>query len=60
MRAKKYGAFAALLLAALVFCGAAQAQAQSPYDGTVAEADVLIEIPALRQYGGYSCGTTCV
>lgn len=58
MRAKKYGAFAALLLAALVFCGAAQAQ--SLYDGTVAEADVLIEIPALRQYGGYTCGTTCV
>lgn len=32
----------------------------SPYDDTVARADVLLEIPALRQYGGYTCGTTCV
>ena len=33
MRAKKYGAFAALLLAALVFCGAAQEITQ-PKKGT--------------------------
>lgn len=30
------------------------------YDGSIQDADVLIEIPALRQYGGYTCGTTCV
>ena len=49
--------FVVLLLLALL-CGAAQAQ--SPYDGSVADADVFISIPALRQYGGYTCGTTCV
>ena len=32
----------------------------SIYDGTLADADVYIEIPALRQYGGYTCGVTCV
>ena len=30
------------------------------YDGSLADADVYIEIPALRQYGGYTCGATCV
>ena len=50
--------FVVLLLLALSLCGAAQAQ--SPYDGSVADADVFISIPALRQYGGYTCGTTCV
>ena len=49
--------FVVLLLLALL-CGAAQAQ--SPYDGSVADADAFISIPALRQYGGYTCGTTCV
>ena len=32
----------------------------SIYDGFLADADVFIEIPALRQYGGYTCGATCV
>ena len=32
----------------------------SIYDGSLADADVYIEIPALRQYGGYTCGATCV
>ena len=35
-------------------------QAQSLYAGKTQEADVFIEIPDLRQYGGYTCGTTCV
>lgn len=30
------------------------------YLGFLSDADVLIEVPALRQYGGYTCGTTCV
>lgn len=46
------------LLTALSLC--APAQAESPYDGSLADAQVLIRIPALRQYGGYTCGTTCV
>lgn len=50
--------FVVLLLLTLSLCGAAQAQ--SPYDGSVADADAFISIPALRQYGGYTCGTTCV
>lgn len=32
----------------------------SIYDGSLADADVYIEIPMLRQYGGYTCGATCV
>ena len=32
----------------------------SIYDGSLTDADVYIEIPALRQYGGYTCGATCV
>lgn len=31
-----------------------------PYGDTVANADVFIDLPNLRQYGGYTCGTTCV
>lgn len=30
------------------------------YAGDISEADVFIDIPNLRQYGGYTCGTTCV
>ena len=30
------------------------------YDGSIAEADVFMDIPNLRQYGTYTCGTTCV
>lgn len=48
------------VIAAALFACASQTQVQSPYDDTVARADVLLEIPALRQYGGYTCGTTCV
>lgn len=50
--------FIVFLLTALSLC--APAQAESPYDGSLADAQVLIRIPALRQYGGYTCGTTCV
>ena len=30
------------------------------YTVFLSDADVFIEIPALRQYGGYTCGATCV
>ena len=40
------------VIAAALFACASQTQVQSPYDDTVARADVLLEIPALRQYGG--------
>ena len=44
-------------------CGTAKEdseQAQSLYAGKTQEADVFIDIPNLRQYGSYTCGTTCV
>ena len=34
--------------------------AQSPLFWANQDADVFIDIPNLRQYGGYTCGTTCV
>ena len=36
------------------------AAAQSTYAGTIRDADVFIDMPNLRQYGSYTCGTTCV
>lgn len=36
------------------------AEAESPYVGSRTDADVLITIPDLRQYSGYTCGATCV
>lgn len=33
---------------------------ETPYDGTVADADVLIRVPQLRQYGAHTCGADCV
>ena len=50
---------APVIVAALLAC-ASQTQVPGPYDDTVKRADMLIEVPALRQYGGYTCGTTCV
>ena len=51
----------------LVSCGAvdktqttSQISDQNLYAGEIQEADVFIDIPNLRQYGGYTCGTTCV
>lgn len=51
----------------LVSCGASskiqtasQTADQNLYDGKIQEADVFIDIPNLRQYGYYTCGTTCV
>mgnify|MGYP001013800334 FL=1 len=32
----------------------------SPYAAFLSDADVLIDVPALRQYGDYTCGATCV
>ena len=39
---------------------AAESDAASLYDGHLTDVDVLIAMPALRQYGNYTCGTTCV
>lgn len=33
---------------------------ERPYAAYVTDADVFIDLPNLRQYGGYTCGTTCV
>ena len=33
---------------------------KSLYAGETQEADIFIDIPNLRQYGSYTCGTTCV
>ena len=65
---KRYGILAsAALVGALCLCalpcagkGEADASPQSLYAGRTQDADVLIDIPNLRQYGGYTCGTTCV
>lgn len=32
----------------------------SPYAAFLSDANVLIDVPALRQYGDYTCGATCV
>lgn len=32
---------------------------EPPYVETVEDADIFIDMPNLRQYGGYTCGTTC-
>ncbi len=39
---------------------AEQSSVHPPYDGQIQDADVFIDMPNLRQYGGYTCGTTCV
>lgn len=49
------------MLILLILCLIPIAFADSDlYADDLARADVWIEIPALRQYGGYTCGTTCV
>lgn len=58
IRAKRV--FIVFFLLILTFTAYAQAQTQSPYTGSSSDAQVLINIPALRQYGNYTCGTTCV
>ena len=65
---KRHGILASVaLVGALCLCalpcagkGEADASPQSLYAGRTQDADVLIDIPNLRQYGGYTCGTTCV
>ena len=58
--------YAGVACMSLSSCGTAKKergqteQAQSLYAGKTQEADVFIEIPDLRQYGSYTCGTTCV
>ena len=60
---------AALLLACLVFLGgggaalSARGETETPaglYAGSLSDAEVFIDLPALRQYGGYTCGAACV
>lgn len=43
-----------------VGCEASQNVIEAPYEDTLANAQVFIDVPNLRQYGGYTCGTTCV
>lgn len=53
----------AALLAMVVLCASActnDRPLSAPYLDSVKNADVFIELPALRQYGGYTCGCTCV
>lgn len=33
---------------------------EGPYADDITAADVFIDLPNLRQFGGYTCGTTCV
>lgn len=52
-----------LLLAALTLCAAGcagESEVDQPYLDSVTNADVLITLPDLRQYGYYTCGSTCV
>lgn len=51
---------ACFLLSACAGPAAEQSSLQPPYDGQIQDADVFIDMPNLRQYGGYTCGTTCV
>ena len=51
---------ACFLLSACAGPAAEQSSVQPPYDGQIQDADVFIDMPNLRQYGGYTCGTTCV
>ena len=57
---KTLSLFLMLVVVVTVFGCTSKVEVESPYDDSVANADVFIEIPALRQYGGYTCGTTCV
>lgn len=53
----------AALLATVLLCASGCASEPSiaePYLDSVKNADVFLELPALRQYGGYTCGCTCV
>lgn len=49
-----------LFLIFMLFGCTSKVEIESPYDDSIANADVFIEIPTLRQYGNYTCGTTCV
>ena len=51
---------ACFLLSACAEPAAEQSSVHPPYDGQIQDADVFIDMPNLRQYGGYTCGTTCV
>ncbi len=47
---------ACFLLSACAGPAAEQSSVQPPYDGQIQDADVFIDMPNLRQYGGYTCG----
>ena len=60
---------AAILLACLVFlgggraalCARAEEEASAGlYAASLSDAEAFIPMPALRQYGGYTCGAACV
>lgn len=72
MKAKRNGLFfrraaalaAGLLLLSWAFAVRAAEAPETPdapaYEASLSGAETLIALPALRQYGGYTCGTTCV
>lgn len=52
-----------LLIGLFLTAGSGLAEGKSsssPYAAFLSDADVLIDVPALRQYGDYTCGATCV
>lgn len=54
---------AGIMCLSLSSCGIVKEESgydKSLYAGETQEADVFIDIPNLRQYGSYTCGTTCV
>lgn len=63
---KKLTVLLALCAVFILAAGCAQtkektvANARGPYAGYTTDADKFIAVPNLRQYGDYTCGTTCV
>lgn len=49
-----------MLLSFPGYAGSDAASSSDLYAGFLTEADRWIDIPALRQYGDYTCGATCV
>ncbi len=59
----KHNVIAALLIIAVLFAVTScscDSDLVQPYHDSIKNADVFIEMPTLRQYGGYTCGSTCV
>lgn len=49
----------AVLMISATACAGSRELTQ-PYLDSVKNADTFLDVPALRQYGGYTCGSTCV